>query len=71
VPAAIKAPKAPVKQMQILTIQTNKKKSPSSSPDKASPPKSNGKFVPPGKKAAMSNGHANGDAKTNGGDDWW
>jgi len=71
VPAAIKAPKAPVKQMQILTIQTNKKKSPSPSPDKASPPKANGKFVPPGKKAAMQNGHSNGHVANGGGDDWW
>jgi len=73
-PAPVKKKEpAPVKKMQILSISTNKKPSPASSPKVnggPSPPKTNGggKFVPPGKRNQTANG--NGDSQKNG-DDWW
>lgn len=67
VPDAIK--KAPVKKMQILNISSNKKPSPQGSPvannnntiKTNGVAKTNGKFVPPGKR--QDNGQD--------GEDWW
>jgi hypothetical protein len=56
--------------MQILSISTNKKPSPASSPKvNGGPSKTNGKFVPPGKRNATN---GNGDSPKNGEkEDWW